>query len=355
MLRRIRQAQLLMDNACMKYGKTIRIMEVCGSHTLSLFRNAIRESIPHSIKILTGPGCSVCAVDPAYFEQLYMLADNPNNILAMRSELMNVPVRGIKISDLSGVITVSSVLEALDLSRIHPDKTVVYAGLGFETCTPGAAVAIELAGKEQIQNFCILSSFKLMTTAIRSLLLEKNHNIDAFMCCGNMVTVSGYGEYEKITEEFNVPCLPVGFEPMQLIEGLAEICRQLTENKPKPIFKFAVGASYEGNTEAQKYIAKYFETVDSYWRGLGKIEKSSLVLRDEYAHFDAYKKFGITKKAIEDISGCRCGEVVCGLIEPPDCKMFGTDCCRTTPVGPCMASTEGACNVWARYNRRKRI
>jgi hydrogenase expression/formation protein HypD len=187
---------------------------------------------------------------------------------------------------------------------------------------------------------------------MKALLTEKNHQIDAFLCCGNMAAISGYDIYKPIMDEFNVPCLPTGFEPMQLIEGIAEICRQLIEGKASQCYDFAVSLTAEGNKIAQKYTADYFAVVDDYWRGLGKIEKSALSLKDKYGKFDAHKRFGIERAIAEDISGCRCGEVICGLIEPRQCGMYGKECTRQNPLGPCMASSEGACRTWQKYSRK---
>ncbi len=354
MLRRIRLAQLMMDKACRKFGRPIRIMEICGTHTVSIFRNAIRESIPPMLKILSGPGCSVCVTDTGLLEQIFSIAQRKDVILATRGDLLSVPVDSgrQKLMEIPSTIAVTSILEAIELAKIHQNKTVVFAAIGFGICVPGTAVAIEQAQREGVDNFCIISGLKEIVPAMKALLTEKNHQIDAFLCCGNMSAISGYDIYNPIMNEFNVPCLPTGFEPMQLIEGIAEICRQLIEGKASQCYDFAVSLTAEGNKIAQKYTADYFDVVDDYWRGFGKIEKSALRLKDKYDKFDAHKRFGIKRTTTEDVSGCRCGEVICGIIEPRQCDMYGKECTRQNPLGPCMASSEGACRTWQKYSRK---
>jgi hydrogenase expression/formation protein HypD len=249
---------------------------------------------------------------------------------------------------------VLSSTDAVKLAKENRDKTVVFVAVGFETTAPSTAVAIQQAKAESIDNFCVLSAHKVIIPAMRLLLSEKNHHIDAFLCPGHVCAITGYGIFDEITNEFNRPCVVAGFEPMQIIEGLAEICEQIAESKPcvNSIYNAIVTA--EGNLRARKLVDEVFEPVDGYWRGLGKIKSSTLKVRDKYKQFDAFERFGLTEGAVEDISGCRCGEVLCGIINPDECGMFNSVCTPQTPVGPCMVSSEGACAAWFKYNRRRR-
>ncbi|MFQ6036956.1 MAG: hydrogenase formation protein HypD, partial [Sedimentisphaerales bacterium] len=230
-------------------------------------------------------------------------------------------------------------------------KIIVFIAVGFETTAPATAVVVKEAAEAKIDNFCILSGHKLVVPAMRALLSEKNNNIDGFLCPGHVSVIIGYRAFAEIVENFDRPCVVAGFEPLQIIEGLAEICRQLSAGKAELKSVYTAVVTEQGNTSAQKMIAECFEPADGYWRGLGKIEKSTLKLKDKYSQFDAFKRFKIDETPSEDTTGCRCGEVLCGLIEPPECQLFAKICTTQTPVGPCMVSSEGTCSAWFKYGR----
>jgi hydrogenase expression/formation protein HypD len=213
-------------------------------------------------------------------------------------------------------------------------------------------VVVKQAADEGIDNFCILSGHKLVVPAMRALLSAKNDNIDGFLCPGHVSVIIGYGRYLEIVEQFSRPCVVAGFEPIQIIEGLAEICGQLAAGKAELKSIYGAVVTAEGNTTAQKVMGECFEAVDGYWRGLGSIENSTLELRDKYGRFNALKRFDMKQSPYEDTSGCRCGEVLCGLIEPPECSLFSKSCTPQRPVGPCMVSTEGTCAAWFKYGRK---
>jgi hydrogenase expression/formation protein HypD len=357
MLRRIRHAQLLMDAACEITGKPINIMEVCGTHTVSIFRNGIRETIPKSMKLLSGPGCPVCVTHQGYIDTVLELADRNDCLVATYGDMIRVPGKGGSLETKKTAGNVRIVLsseDALQLARDNPSKTVVFVAVGFETTTPGTAVAVKRAAKEGINNFCILSNHKIVVPAMQALLSDKNNKIDAFLCPGHVSVITGYGAFRGIVEQFCKPCVVAGFEPMQIIEGLAEICRQIIEGKPEAKTIYTAVVTEQGNQIAQSIISECFEPVDGYWRGLGKIPKSTLQLKENFSKFDALKRFGLTEKPENDTTGCRCGEVLCGLIDPPTCELFGSVCEPLTPVGPCMVSSEGACAAWFKYSKRKK-
>jgi hydrogenase expression/formation protein HypD len=189
---------------------------------------------------------------------------------------------------------------------------------------------------------------------MRALLSEKNHNIDAFLCPGHVSAIIGYGAFAGIVEDFRRPCVVAGFEPVQIIEGLCEICRQLSAGKAELKSVYSAVVTEKGNIAAQQMINECFEPADGHWRGLGTIKKSMLKLKEKYSQFDAFRRFVISEEPGEEIKGCRCGEVLCGLIEPPECGLFGRDCTPQEPVGPCMVSSEGACAAWFKYRRENR-
>lgn len=356
MLERIYKAQKLMSSACKAAGRQLNIMEVCGTHTVAIFRSGLRYTLPDGLKLLSGPGCPVCVTSQSYIDSVLDLADRDDCIIATYGDMIRVPGKGgslEKKQPSSNIRLVLSSVDAVQMARDNPDKTVVFIAVGFETTTPATAVAVKDAVEEGLDNFCILSGHKVVVPAMKSLLLSKNNKIDAFLCPGHVSVITGWDSFRPIVEEFSRPCVVAGFEPMQIIEGLAEICRQLADGSAevKSIYEAAVSA--EGNKTAQEIVGKYFEAAEGYWRGLGKIENSGLRLRDEYSDFDAYKRFGITESYLEDDSGCRCGEVLCGLIDPDECPLFGKSCTTVDPIGPCMVSSEGACAAWLKYNRKR--
>ena len=356
MLERIHKAQTIMASACKALGRQINIMEVCGTHTVSIFRNGINTTLPKDLKLLSGPGCPVCVTDQGYIDIVLKLAEQDDCLIATYGDMIRVPGKdgSLETKRTKGnVKVVLSSEDALQLAKDNPEKTVVFVAVGFETTAPATAVAVKEAAAEDIENFCVLSSHKLVVPAMRALLSEKNHNIDAFLCPGHVSVIIGFGAFAEIVEQFNRPCVVAGFEPMQVIEGLGEICRQLAEGIAEVKSIYTAVVTEQGNTVAQKIIAECFEPVDGWWRGLGKIEKSTLKLKDKYSRFDALKRFNITETPGEDTSGCRCGEVLCGLIEPPQCSLFGKSCTPDGPVGPCMVSSEGACSAWFKYKRER--
>jgi len=352
MLDRIYKAKTTMEAACKALGRQINIMEVCGTHTVAIFRNGIRSTLPKQLKLLSGPGCPVCVTDQSYIDIVLQIADRDDCIIATYGDMIRVPGKGGSLETKSTRANVKVVLsseDALQLAKDNPGKTVVFVAVGFETTAPATAVVVKEAAEQNINNFCILSGHKLVVPAMRALVSEKNHNIDAFLCPGHVSVIIGYGAFTEIVENYSRPCVVAGFEPMQIIEGLAEICRQLTAGKAELNSIYTAAVTENGNKTAQKIMAECFEEADGHWRGLGKIEKSTLKLRDKYSRFDALKRFNVTEVPGEDTSGCRCGEVLCGLIEPPECGLFKKSCTTETPVGPCMVSSEGACAAWFKY------
>ena len=357
MLQKIMKAQKLMDSACEKLGRQINIMEVCGTHTVSIFRNGIRSILPKQMKLLSGPGCPVCVTDQSYIDTILQLAGRDDCLIATYGDMIRVPGKGGSLETKQAKANVKVVLsseDALQLAKDNPDKTVVFIAVGFETTAPATAVVVKEAAAENIDSFCILSGHKLVVPAMRALLSEKNNNIDAFLCPGHVSVIIGFGAFTEIVEDFGRPCVVAGFEPMQIIEGLGEICRQLAAGKAELKSIYTAVVTEHGNTTAQETIDECFEPADGYWRGLGKIEKSTLKLKDKYSRFDALKRFNIIEEPGEEGSGCRCGEVLCGLIEPPECELFGKSCTPEIPVGPCMVSSEGACAAWFKYGRERR-
>lgn len=357
MLDRINKAQCDINAACETLGRQINIMEVCGTHTVSIFRNGIRSILPENLRLLSGPGCPVCVTGQGYIDAVLRLTDRDDCLIATYGDMIRVPGKDGSLETKQSKGNIRIVLsseDALQLANDNPGKTVIFVAVGFETTAPATAVIVKEAAAASIDNFCILSGHKLVVPAMRALLSEKNHNIDAFLCPGHVSAIIGYGAFAEIVEDFGRPCVVAGFEPVQIIEGLCEICRQISAGKAELKSVYSAVVTEKGNVAAQQIVNECFEPADGFWRGLGTIKKSTLKLKDKYGRFDAFKRFGIREKPGEAIKGCRCGEVLCGLIEPPECGLFGRDCTPQEPVGPCMVSSEGACAAWFKYGRGKR-
>ncbi len=354
---RIDKAQRLMDAACEAMGRQVNIMEGCGTHTVAIFRNGIRSIIPKQLKLLSGPGCPVCVTDQSYIDTVLQLADRDDCLIATYGDMIRVPGKGGSLETKQSKTNVKVVMsseDALQLARDNPEKKVVFVAVGFETTAPATAVVIKEAAAGSIDNFFVLTGHKLVVPAMRTLLSEKNHNIDAFLCPGHVSVIIGYGAFAEIVEDFARPCVVAGFEPLQIVEGLGEICRQLSAGKAELKSIYTAVVTERGNTSAQKVIDECFEPADGYWRGLGNIEKSTLKLKDQYAQFDASRQFNITETPGEETKGCRCGEVLCGLIDPPQCGLFGKSCTPQKPIGACMVSSEGSCSAWFKYGQQRK-
>ncbi|MBN2270153.1 MAG: hydrogenase formation protein HypD [Sedimentisphaerales bacterium] len=357
MREKILEAQRFMNAACKKLGRRINVMEVCGTHTVAIFRSGIKSVLPERVKLLSGPGCPVCVTDQGYIDAVLQLADRDDCMIATYGDMIRVPGKGGSLETRQSKAAVKVVLsseDALQLARDNPDKKIIFVAVGFETTTPATAVAVKEAAGQGIDNFYILSGHKLVVPAMRALLSAKNNNIDAFLCPGHVSVITGYGVFREIVEDFNRPCVVAGFEAVQIIEGLAEICSQLAAGKLELKSMYPAVVTEQGNTAAQEIVAECFEPADGYWRGLGKIEKSTLRLKEKYGKFDALRQFSITETPVKEATGCRCGEVLCGLIDPPQCGLFATSCTPDDPVGACMVSTEGACAAWFKYARKEK-
>ncbi|MFQ6036965.1 MAG: hydrogenase formation protein HypD, partial [Sedimentisphaerales bacterium] len=282
MLERIYKAQKLIDDACKVLGRQINIMEVCGTHTVAIFRNGIKSTLPKRLKLLSGPGCPVCVTDQSYIDIVLQLANRDDCLIATYGDMVRVPGKDGSLETKrtkSNVRVVLSSEDALQLAKDNPEKIIVFIAVGFETTAPATAVAVKQANEENVDNFCILSGHKLVVPAMAALLSRKNHNIDGFLCPGHVSVIIGYSAFAEIVEDFDRPCVVAGFEPLQIIEGLAEICRQLSAGKAELKSIYTAVVTEQGNTSAQKIIADCFEPADGYWRGLGKIEKSTLKLK----------------------------------------------------------------------------
>jgi len=342
-----------MSQAVRQIGRPIQIMEVCGTHTVALFRHGIRSLLPEGIRLLSGPGCPVCVTDQGTIDALIELACRDDTLIATYGDMIRVPGSMTSLEKLhrSNIRLVLSTDDALQAARRHPDKIVVFAAVGFETTAPATAVALRQALQEGLDNFTILCAHKLVIPAMRALLEGRNDKIDAFLCPGHVSVIIGSDAYRPIAEEFHRPCVAAGFEPLQILEGICRICEQIQSGQPRAESVYPA-VRPGGNPVALAMLERFFEPWDGPWRGLGCIAGGTLRLKKEYESFDVLKRLNRTIPPSPEPAGCLCGQILCGLAEPDACPFFAGQCTPDNPIGPCMVSSEGTCSAWYKYKGR---
>ena len=334
---------------------SVNLMEVCGTHTMAIAKSGIRSMLPKNVQLLSGPGCPVCVTPAAVMDEILRLSERENVIITTYGDLIRVPgsVRGDNLirrrAKGARVEMVYSPLDAVDIAEQNPDKEVVFLGAGFETTAPGTAIAIMVAQEKGLRNFSILSMLKSVEPALRALMADKDFNVQGFLCPGHVATIIGERGFDFLPDEYQMPAVISGFEPEDILRSVERLLKQLEQHEPKLENTYERAVMPEGNPLAVATINKYFELRDDLWRGLGMIPKSGFGIREEYADYDAERKFGLSFPETEGNSACRCGEVIQGRLRPQDCPLFGTVCVPEEPVGPCMVSSEGACAAAYKY------
>lgn len=335
-------------------GRQMRFMEVCGTHTVSIFQSGLRSILPEEVTHLSGPGCPVCVTHDTEVEAFIKLARHEHVILTTFGDLLRVPGpngQSLKNAQAEGarIQIVYSPMDALSVAKKNPDDTVVFLGVGFETTAPTVAATILAARQQHIPNFCVLSFHKLVPPALRTLLNDSDANIDAFMLPGHVSTILGLEPYRFLASEYNVPSVVSGFEPADILLALCIMAKQLNSGKAEVVNAYGRAVNNTGNPKARSILQEVFRETDALWRGLGKIPKSGLSIRREYSDMDAVERFSLTLTAVPQPSGCKCGEILKGRLNPPQCPLFGKKCRPESPVGPCMVSTEGSCAAYFKY------
>jgi len=336
--------------------RPIHIMEVCGGHTHTIFRYGIKQMLPQEIELVHGPGCPVCVLPMGRVDDCVALAEHPEVILTTFGDAMRVP--GSKKSLLQAkaegadVRMVYSPTDALDIARKHPDKEVVFFALGFETTMPSTALTVLQAEEEGIGNFSLFCNHITIIPTIKAILDSPDLQLDGFLGPGHVSMIIGQHPYLFIAEEYNRPLVIAGFEPLDILQAIWMVLHQLKEKRHEIENQYTRVVSSAGNHNAQEAIAKVFELREFFeWRGLGSIDHSGVRVREDYARYDAERKFSIPNLKIADPKSCQCGDVLKGTLKPKDCKVFGTTCTPETPLGALMVSTEGACAAYYSYGR----
>lgn len=330
----------------------IRLMEVCGTHTMAIYRHGLRSLFPPGLELTSGPGCPVCVTPTGVIDAALELAGGRGVILCTFGDMMRVPgSAGNLESERAAGATVRvcySCLDALEIARLNPAREVVFVGVGFETTAPTMAATLLSARETDVANFSVLTSYKVMPPPMRALLQDQEVQLDGFLCPGNVSVITGSRIYEFIPREFGIPCVVAGFEPHEILEAIAMLLKQLAEGRAAVEVEYPL-VTREGNRAAQRVLAEVFEPVDAEWRGLGVIPGSGLALREEYAEFDACLRFGVPIPDSPPHPGCSCGDVLRGALPPEQCPLFAAACTPETPFGPCMVSSEGACAAHYKY------
>jgi hydrogenase expression/formation protein HypD len=334
----------------------VALMEICGTHTVALFRTGVRSLLPESVRLVSGPGCPVCVTSQGYIDTACELASRPDVTIATYGDMVRVPGRKGSLERLraagADVAIVYSARDAVRLAAQRPERNVVFLAVGFETTTPGTASAVLEATARGLANFFILPGHKLVIPAMDWLLSGGEAKIDGFLCPGHVSVVIGADAYEPIASKYHKPCVVAGFEPAGMLKGLAALLRQAARGEARVENAYGVAVTRGGNAAAQKLMADVFEPALAVWRAIGTIAGSGLELRPAYRAMDARERFGVAFGEDYEHGRCRCGQVIQGLLEPPECPLFAGACTPETPIGPCMVSTEGTCAAWYKYHRR---
>lgn len=334
-------------------GKEITIMEVCGTHTVSIGRFGIRTLLPDTIKLISGPGCPVCVTSVHDVDCALYLAGVSGVIFATFGDMLRVPgshgktLQGMKARG-ADVRVVVSAMDCVELARMDTSRHVVFMGIGFETTSPTVALLLKECLNSRIENLSVLSVHKVIPPALRVLINDPELKVDGFLCPGHVSTIIGVEPYRCLVEAGRAAVI-TGFEPVDILEGILMILDQIGRNSPRVEIQYKRGVNPEGNPRARKMLDEVFEPGPAQWRGLGTIPESGLFIREEYAYFDAQRCFSIPHIESVETKGCRCGDVLRGILSPRDCPLFRTVCSPREPMGPCMVSSEGTCSAYYRY------
>ena len=336
-------------------GRRIALMEVCGTHTVSLFRTGVRALLPPGLRLVSGPGCPVCVTAQGYIDAALELAGRPGVTVATYGDMVRVPGRGGSLAEARArgaqVLVVYSAMEAVTWAEAHPDRTVVFLAVGFETTAPATAQAVLDAEERGVANFLVLTAHKVVVPAMLAL-CQGGGGVDGFLCPGHVSVVIGTEAYRPIVERFGLGCVVAGFEAAGMLEGIAQLCEMVRDRTPALGNAYPAVVKAGGNPHAQALLERVFAPCDATWRAIGTIPGSGLRLADHLRHRDAAQRFGLDTERDDEAPGCRCGEVIQGKVEPVQCPLYGTVCTPDNPIGPCMVSSEGTCAAHYKYGQR---
>ena len=334
---------------------SVRLMEICGTHTMAIARSGLKSILPENVQLLSGPGCPVCVTPSNMIDLALDLSQKPGVLIASYGDLLRVPgsLRGDSLmkrrASGGNVQSVYSPADAVQIAREHPEMEIIFLGVGFETTAPGTAACILEAASEGLKNFSVLSLLKRTEPAIRALIEADDFSVSGFLCPGHVAAVIGADGFSFLPEDYGLPGVVSGFEPADLLCSVLELTKMIAENRPGLKNEYTRLVRQKGNPAALALTEKIFSSSASDWRGLGHIEDSGYAIRPEYAQWDAAVKFSLNAGPEKEPPGCRCAQVIRGVLRPADCSLFRTVCTPENPAGPCMVSGEGACAAAYQY------
>ena len=350
-----KKAKRLADEITRLVTQPWAIMEVCGGQTHSIIRNGIDQILPDEIEMIHGPGCPVCVTPLEVIDKALAIASRPEVIFCSFGDMLRVPGSQDDLFKIKGaggdVRVVYSPLDAVRIAIENPDREVVFLAIGFETTAPANAMAVKLAKQQNIRNFSALVSHVLVPPAIEAIMNSPGNRVNAFLAAGHVCCVTGYDAYPRLCEEYGVPIVVTGFEPLDLLEGIRRTVIQLEQGEARVENAYTRVVSEHGNIAAQQVIEEVFEVTDRGWRGIGVIPYSGWKLNDDYHDFDAEIRFTVSDINTCESPLCRAGDVLKGAIKPNECAAFGNECTPRTPLGATMVSAEGACAAYYNYGR----
>ncbi|MFC2123699.1 hydrogenase formation protein HypD [Bacteroidota bacterium] len=333
--------------------REISLMEVCGGHTMAIQKFGIPAILPENIKLKSGPGCPVCVSSRGYIDRAIALARITGNIITTYGDLIRVPGSSSTLekerADGKDIRIVYSVLDAMQIARENKNNKIIFLGIGFETTAPSSAVAVKSAFEEGLDNFFLYSAHKVMPPAMRAL-VDEGIRLDGYIGPGHVSAITGSFIYDFLPEKFGVGCVISGFEPIDILQSIYMLVRQVEDANPAVEIQYKRAVVPEGNTIAQALMNEVFELRSDWWRGLDILPESGMGIRTKYASYDAENAFDVEVEEIHEDKRCICGEILKGIKDPRDCRLFGNLCNPENPVGACMVSHEGACHAHYRYN-----
>lgn len=349
----------LLEDLNVKADKKINIMEVCGTHTMSIFRYGLRELLPKNINLISGPGCPVCVTAQGYIDMAINLSKRKDIIITTFGDLMRIPGGEGTLSISKGVggdiRVIYSPIDIIEIARENIENEVVFLAIGFETTTPIIAETIRKAKSEKINNISFLVANKKMPQVLEKLVIDNDIHINGFLLPGHVSSIIGVKPYEFLSSRYNIAGVISGFEPTDILTSIIKLVDLIKDNNFIILNNYERAVKNTGNIKAIEAIKEVFDNDNSYWRGFGEIKNSGYKINNKYEEFDAIKKFSIIVDNNEGVSSCRCGDILKGNISPDKCTLFNNKCNPENPIGPCMVSNEGACAAWYKYKSKYQI
>lgn len=333
--------------------RVLRFMEVCGTHTVAIFRAGLRQLLPENIQLVSGPGCPVCVTDNLYMDKAIAYAKNSDVILTTFGDMLKVPGSESSLAEAKAqgadIRIVYSSMDSLIIARENPTKKVIFLAVGFETTAPTAAATVLAAKQQEVQNFYMLSAHKLVPPALHMLLADPLVQVDGFILPGHVCVVTGTELFQFLPSQYGMPGVVTGFEPVELLRSIYRLLQQVMQQSPAIANEYSSVVRVGGNPQALQVMDTVYEPTTAQWRGLGEIAASGLRMRKEFASYDIEKVMPLELQPTVKKTACRCGEVLRGIITPSQCPLFGKVCTPEHAIGPCMVSVEGSCAAWYKY------